>query len=163
MSDTAFVRCVMCDKELRNCGDPFSENQPVEGTAFRSYGHYGSTAFDAMDGSWIEVNFCDPCLRAASVRLRVGMGRSWRPVSGEGVGRIGREYVQRPMLFWHHSWFSYNDEDEIHLDFDEIGKYTDRIEYHLTAEQLEQVKADAINTYLKSQPAAEDPGPEQGV
>lgn len=32
------------------------------GTAFRIYGHYGSTVFDPMDGSSLEIVICDECL-----------------------------------------------------------------------------------------------------
>lgn len=51
MSD---ILCVRCDKKLEN----FMEGrgfQPNYGLAFITYGHYGSTFFDPMDGSWMEI------------------------------------------------------------------------------------------------------------
>ena len=41
-------------------------NQPYGGLAFQSEGHYGSTVFDPMDGTYLEVNICDECLLRAS-------------------------------------------------------------------------------------------------
>lgn len=46
-------------------------NQPLDGLAFSTGGAYGTTLFDPMDGSTLEVNVCDPCLRKASEQRRV--------------------------------------------------------------------------------------------
>lgn len=56
--------CIVCDKKLEPAFDE-TINQPSDGLAFQTRGHYGSTFFDPMDGSWIEVNICDECLKAA--------------------------------------------------------------------------------------------------
>ncbi len=37
-------------------------NQPQRGLEFISYGHYGSTVFDPMNGSYLVINICDVCL-----------------------------------------------------------------------------------------------------
>lgn len=53
--------CIVCDKEFHNV--EFSDvNQPYNGTAFQTNGHYGSTFWDEP---WqkIEINVCDECLR----------------------------------------------------------------------------------------------------
>ena len=55
--------CIRCGKELKNVFED-AENQPSDGTAFITYGHYGSTVFDPMDSSsCLELNVCDECLR----------------------------------------------------------------------------------------------------
>ena len=36
--------------------------QPMGGVAFLSHGHFGSSVFDPMDGSIIQIVLCDPCL-----------------------------------------------------------------------------------------------------
>lgn len=38
--------------------------QPIGGTCFVSFGHYGSGVFDPMDGSYIQIALCDECLAA---------------------------------------------------------------------------------------------------
>lgn len=38
------------------------EFQPSGGLAFRTRGHYGSTFFDPMDGSGLEIAVCDECV-----------------------------------------------------------------------------------------------------
>lgn len=54
--------CFCCNKKLTPALSE-EENQPYNGTKFFSYGHYGSTYFDPMDGSCLEINICDQCLR----------------------------------------------------------------------------------------------------
>lgn len=54
------LKCFKCDRSLTNA---FMDGiQPIEGTAFLTHGHYGSTYFDPMDGSKIEIVICDKCL-----------------------------------------------------------------------------------------------------
>ncbi len=55
--------CIKCGKEMQNLMD--EQLQPVEGCAFRTYGHYGTAVFDPMDGSFLEIAVCDTCLSAA--------------------------------------------------------------------------------------------------
>lgn len=58
--------CIKCGVRLKSMVAPHpSINQPHRGTTFESVGHYGSTAFDPMDGSSIEITVCDECLNAA--------------------------------------------------------------------------------------------------
>jgi hypothetical protein len=62
------MNCIVCNNPL----DPVDihhggQNQPYGGLAFTSYGHYGGTAFDPMDGSYLEINICDKCLVSKSV------------------------------------------------------------------------------------------------
>lgn len=53
--------CIVCDKALKPAiYDDI--NQPSRATTFISYGQYGSTFFDPMDGSYLELNVCDVCL-----------------------------------------------------------------------------------------------------
>lgn len=49
--------------------------QPYAATVFYSGGHYGSTFFDPMDGSYIELAICDGCLEEVD---KLGMIR-YRP------------------------------------------------------------------------------------
>ena len=63
------IPCIICGKQLRNFDE--DGNQPMTGTSFTSHGHYGSTLFDSMDGTYLEINFCDPCLDAAREKQAV--------------------------------------------------------------------------------------------
>jgi hypothetical protein len=40
-----------------------ADNQPYQGTEFRTEGHYGSTFWDSFDGEELVLNICDKCLR----------------------------------------------------------------------------------------------------
>lgn len=53
--------CIACGRSLEGLFE--EQNQPLGGTAFATRGHYGSGVFDPMDGSAIEINVCDDCLR----------------------------------------------------------------------------------------------------
>jgi hypothetical protein len=64
----AGLPCIVCGRDLASCSRP---NQPLDGLAFSSRGHYGTTVFDPMDGSALEINVCDPCLVSAGERRRV--------------------------------------------------------------------------------------------
>ena len=73
------VNCIVCDVSFTPASAG-GENQPYEGTTFMSEGHYGSTVFDPMDGSFLEVNVCDPCLLKASKRQQVLVAQTTRNV-----------------------------------------------------------------------------------
>jgi hypothetical protein len=55
--------CIICGKELSGYGDPEEVvAQPDNGVMCTTYGNYGSTVFDPMDGSFLAFNICDDCL-----------------------------------------------------------------------------------------------------
>lgn len=58
--------CFKCGTEMTNLmAGHHGGFQPGEGLAFYTYGHYGSTIFDPMDGSAIGIAICDECLGPA--------------------------------------------------------------------------------------------------
>lgn len=61
MTNTA--TCIVCRKSMPN----FTHigYQPENGLAFQTLGHYGSTYFDPMDGSYLEISVCDECVISA--------------------------------------------------------------------------------------------------
>ncbi len=59
------LQCIVCNKALKEALTG-RVDQPSGGLAFQSHGHYGSTAFDPMDGHYLELNICDDCLRRLS-------------------------------------------------------------------------------------------------
>lgn len=57
----ALIPCAFCLAELDN---PYGgANQPDGAVEFVTPGHYGTAVFDPMDGSYLAINICDPCLR----------------------------------------------------------------------------------------------------
>lgn len=55
--------CFVCLKPLESAlPEDIDANQPYAGTAFFTNGHYGSTAFDPFNDSFLEINICDACL-----------------------------------------------------------------------------------------------------
>jgi hypothetical protein len=59
------VTCIVCGYQPDTAYNGCDINQPYKATAFLTQGHYGSTFFDPMDGSYIEINVCDECLNKA--------------------------------------------------------------------------------------------------
>lgn len=61
------TNCIICETEVDNWDIAYPEGSnvvhPIGGTAFRTYGHYGSTMFDPMDASFLEIVICDTCLK----------------------------------------------------------------------------------------------------
>lgn len=88
--------CIACGQQLKNIDDT-AGNQPYNGTAFETHGHYGSTIFDPMDGHYLEINVCDACL--ALHRDRVMIGRDRRPVMEDGAV-AGWEKVRWRLVPW---------------------------------------------------------------
>jgi hypothetical protein len=61
------TNCIVCETELSNWDIAYPENSnvvhPIAGTVFRTYGHYGSSVFDPMDESFLEIVICNACLK----------------------------------------------------------------------------------------------------
>lgn len=54
--------CIVCNREMANIN--VAGMQPRGGLCFSTGGHYGSTVFDPMDGSRLEISLCDSCVTA---------------------------------------------------------------------------------------------------
>lgn len=60
------LTCIVCGYQPEYVfPDDADTNQPYKATAFMTHGHYGSTFFDALDGTHLEINVCDECLNKA--------------------------------------------------------------------------------------------------
>lgn len=74
------MKCIICKKSLEDIGD---DNQPIGGLSFHSYGHYGTSVFDPMDGTYLEINVCDECVtkgrRGRQCPHGVSKGHNARP------------------------------------------------------------------------------------
>ena len=114
--------CFVCGKTLRNVFGE-CENQPDEGTEFRTYGHYGSTVWDPMNGEELVLNVCDACLRAHPDRL--AQHKRYRPVVTEGRMLVGKHWVDRPMV----PYTANVDDGELRVEPEEIGTDLPRVEW----------------------------------
>ena len=67
------ICCCGCDKELEQFSWKGKKGyHPNGGLEFVTYGHYGSTQFDPMDGSTLRLVICDECIEFA---LAVGKAK----------------------------------------------------------------------------------------
>lgn len=117
MTDDRSLRCIVCSFELEDVGID-AENQPNGGLACQSHGHYGSTAFDPIDGQYIEFNVCDRCLLDRAEGGYILQGRDRRPVICDGV-IVGWEHVRRALVPWQPD-LGEDDRDVVHVAPDEI-------------------------------------------
>lgn len=125
--------CFTCGKVMLNAF-PHSENQPQEGTEFRTYGAYGSTFWDSFDGEELVLNICDNCLRAGTHRL--AQHKRFRPVIADCAGVVGRQWVDRPMV----PYTGNPDNGDVRIEPEEIGELP-QVEWD---DNLEDVKKWAI-------------------
>lgn len=65
------VPCIVCGYQPDTAFHGCTSNQPYKATAFMTKGHYGSTFFDPMDGSYLEINVCDECLTKAKSEKKI--------------------------------------------------------------------------------------------
>ncbi len=89
---------------LNICADlKIQGHQPNDGLSFHSYGHYGTTFFDPMDGSCIQIAVCDECLVLADYNGRISRSEGKNPdYSWGGMKPIGAEFGSE-------EWDSIND------------------------------------------------------
>lgn len=121
--------CVVCGKPLLNVFDDL-DNQPSEGLAFSSHGHYGSTAFDPMDGQRLELNICDPCLLSARDKGQVFVGRDRRPVvTDDEHGRVivGWQRTDPHLTLWRAGLGEHDEEDVFLVEPGKVGTEVDRV------------------------------------
>jgi len=72
MDKNLVLPCISCGYQPKHVFNEETEsNQPHEATCFMTQGHYGSTFFDPMDGSYLEINVCDECLKDLAAHGRV--------------------------------------------------------------------------------------------
>lgn len=79
------VSCFKCGKSLENLEYPMVKQDryvyvhPMGGVHFAAHGHYGSSVFDPMDGTSLDIAICDECVVEHKHLIR-----------GNGVTNLGR-------------------------------------------------------------------------
>lgn len=122
MSKEAMLPCFACGKTLPNALADV-DNQPSEGTEFRTYGHYGSTFWDSFDGEELVLNVCDECLTAHTERL--AQHKRYRPVTaGRGIV-AGKCWIDRPMV----PYTGHPDDGDVKIEPEEIGTDLPHVEW----------------------------------
>jgi hypothetical protein len=112
------VPCIICGVPLLNVLED-CDNQPEDGTAFQTHGHYGSTAFDPQDGQYLEINVCDKCLMERADRVL--WSRSSRLILCDGRA-VGYERLERPLVPWNKNSDSDATIDVLNVSEEEIGQ-----------------------------------------
>lgn len=137
MSKEAMLPCFKCGKTLQNVSQ-FDENQPYEGTEFRTYGHYGSTFWDSFDGEQLVLNVCDKCL--TDYRVRLAQHKRYLPIHAEGFSGMGRQWVDRPMV----PYTGHTDDGKIVLDVEELGTNLPNVEWPSDIQERKQALMEEI-------------------
>lgn len=141
MSTDAMLPCFVCGTTMRNAFAD-SENQPLEGTEFRTYGHYGSTFWDSFDGEELVLNICDACLRGHTERL--AQHKRFRPVTAGEVGTVGKQWVDRPMV----SYTGNPDDGKVRIEPEEIGSDLRAVEWSKSAQALREYAIQRANRVI---------------
>ena len=69
--------CVVCGCELRPIiSTDVADNHPSGALSFQSEGQFGSVEYDPLDGSYIEINICSPCLRRLGQKNQVAIRKT---------------------------------------------------------------------------------------
>ena len=143
MSQDAMLPCFVCGKTMRNAF-PDQENQPDEGTEFRTYGHYGSTFWDSFNGEELVLNICDGCLKTHKDRL--AQQKRFRPVKTDFLGMVGKHWVDRPMV----PYTGNADDGDLKVEIEELGTQMSRVEW---PDNIEELKAYALERDKADGPA----------
>lgn len=69
--------CFKCGKEMQRVYNGGWELQPDRGLRFETTGAYGSTAFDPMDGSSLNIIICDKCIKKAARKGKVMLDQKY--------------------------------------------------------------------------------------
>lgn len=93
-------KCLKCGTVLENIQEGRPYIQPLDGLAFMTYGHYGSTIFDPMDGTWLEIAVCDKCLLAYYMEVAPHLVEEYKLQLGHGDyeishGLLGHQPINR--------------------------------------------------------------------
>jgi uncharacterized protein (DUF2225 family) len=76
------INCIVCNKEMKNWDEAYPDESnrvhPLDGTVFRTYGNYGSSVFDPMDSTFLEITICDPCLESKLDRTYEGVDEEYK-------------------------------------------------------------------------------------
>lgn len=121
MSRRNALPCIACNAAVESIDDSYI-NSPYKATAFQTEGHYGSTIFDPMNGTYLELNVCDECLRrlAAEGKILLGQQRR-RVVTDSPIGMpmfAGWLRVKREMTVWSPGT---EDDDDVTVDWNAVG------------------------------------------
>ena len=90
------INCIMCSVGLENW-DVYPTKtvvHPIGGTVFRAYGNYGSTVFDPIDASYLDIVICDGCLTDRMDRAYKGVNEEYRAKLDANKAEMEKELIQ---------------------------------------------------------------------
>lgn len=133
--------CLKCGAVLTRV-TPDYEGQPNDGIMCQSYGNYGSTVFDPMDGSYLAFNLCDPCVKRAGRQGRIMVTRDKVHVKTHRLGVVGSMRVERPYIPWTSDLAPDGDSKGLEFEVEELEKYKDKITFHVPLERIKEWEVD---------------------
>jgi hypothetical protein len=139
MSREAMLPCFVCGKTLLNAFIE-ADNQPQDGTEFRTYGHYGSTFWDWTEGEELVLTICDDCLRAHTERL--AQQKRYLPIKCEQMAGFGRQWIERPMLSY---TGNLDNVGAINVEPEELGSELPHVEWGPDIQELKKWLMDRID------------------
>jgi hypothetical protein len=92
--------CLVCEKQMRRVIDGGWELQPEKGLHFAAEGAYGSTVFDPMDESTLNVVVCDDCVVKAARKGLVLLGQPRIGLIDDDGAAVGYYHPERAEVPW---------------------------------------------------------------
>lgn len=95
-SDLRKLNCIICSAELENW-DVYPTKtvvHPIGGTAFRTYGNYGSSVFDPMDASYLDIVICDSCLTDRMEHVYEGVNKEYHAELDANQAEMEKELLE---------------------------------------------------------------------
>lgn len=113
------TNCIICAKEVKNWDEIYPEGNtkihPIGGTAFRTYGHYGSSVFDPMDAAYMEIVICCNCLKPRIEHTYISVDEEYKR-------QLDDEREESDLLLKHLNLVDLEDCDEKELEKDKRRK-----------------------------------------
>lgn len=150
--------CLVCGAQLQRVIDN-SEVQPSDGVMLSTYGNYGSTVFDPMNGNCLYFNLCDDCLvkagdqgrvKATVNHIEITTDTPFRGNDGKLVvvtSIVGSRRCEAPFVQWHKEIPT--DDRQQYLSLEEIldGGFLEHSDYRFN---LDRTHFEEMRTELES-------------
>ena len=129
--------CAVCGAAVENMDDTYA-NSPYAATAFQTHGHYGSTIFDPMNGSYLELNVCDSCVRRLGEEGKILLGQDRKRVM-TGSLLVGWMKVWRELVPWKPGIEA---DDDLQVEVEQVGDSALLPEVEWDAPAVEYVRSE---------------------
>ena len=125
------TNCIICSKEVENWDEAYPEGNvihPIDGTVFKTYGHYGSTVFDPMDASFMEIVICCDCLKPRTQHTYISVDEEYKQ-------QLDERRAESDLLLKHLNLLDLDDYDEMEVKL-AVSEELEKNERKKAAEQM---------------------------